>query len=547
MAISMFFILLLHLIGLSGAEHETLCISNACFTLHMEKVSFYQAQDRCTENGGYLMTVRDRREEDVLLSLLSLNQKHPHKVQKVWIGLKLHKPDCVQPDETLRGFKWISGGENSHYSNWKKEPGRTCAQDRCVKVNYTSSGQNQLKWTDGGCGNKALYACKFSFQGMCSPLDLLGPEQITYTAPFSKEPQKSDMKSLPLGTFADISCPDSPPHYSVCMNSHGTFTWNNRGPFCESGKRSCKVNNGGCEHWCRQEKDDVRCHCKEGYDLGEDGFSCRMANLCGPDTCEHLCVMGESGFSCKCQEGFELGENLRNCSDVNECELQACEDHLCVNTHGSYTCECIDGYEMLDGECTDVDECAQSSCGHRCWNTVGSFYCYCDQGFTLSSDGFSCVDINTVGSATSTHQLQTKGTTQAPHLSVTSAASSDDKTQENLPESLTRTVELQHQSPHTDTPPPHLVNSTHGDQHSNASLATVTAKTVKYKVLICVLGSVIPLVLLVAVTIFIAMFRCSRSKKEVKKNTTADGYCWVSSGLDPRLEKLYESILTDDL
>ncbi|XP_072221282.1 thrombomodulin [Leuresthes tenuis] len=536
MAISMFFILFsasYQVIRLSAAEHETLCISNACFTLHMEKVSFYQAQNRCTENGGYLMTVRDRREEDVLLSLI---QKHPDKVQKVWIGLKLHKQDCVQQDKPLRGFKWISGGGDSHYSNWKKEPGRTCTQERCVKVNYT--GQNQLKWTDGGCRNKALYACKFSFQGMCSPLDLLGPEQITYTAPFSKEPQRSNMNSLPLGTFADISCPDSPPHYSVCMNFHGTFTWSNRGPFCELGEQSCKVGNGGCEHWCTQEKDGVRCHCKAGFNLGKDGFSCRMENLCRPDTCEHLCVMGESGRSCRCQEGFKLEENGRDCSDVNECELQACEDHVCVNTHGSYSCECKDGYEMVDGECTDVDECAESRCGHRCWNSVGSFSCYCDQGFALSWDGFSCVDIHAVGSATSSHQLETNGTTQAPRLSVTDSSDF---------ESLTRIVELQHQSPHTDTPPPHLVNSTHGDQHGNASLATVAAKAVKYKVLICVLGSVIPLVLLVAVTIFIAIFRCSRSKKEVKKNTTADGYCWVSSGLDPRLEKLYESILTDDL
>ncbi|KAM4542832.1 complement component C1q receptor [Odontesthes bonariensis] len=546
MAISMFFILLLHLLGLSGAEHETLCVSNACFTLHMEKLSFYQAQNSCTENGGYLMTVRDGHEEEMLRSLLPLVQKHHDRGQKVWIGLKLHKHDCVQPDETLRGFKWISGEENSHYSNWKKEPGRTCTQERCVKVDYaSSSGQNQLRWTDGGCNSKALYACKFRFKGMCSPLDLLEPGHITYTPPFSKEPLKSDMKSLPVATYANILCPDGQSHYTVCMGAHGAFTWTDHGPFCEPGERSCKVNNGGCEHWCRQQKDDVRCHCKAGYELGEDGSSCRMENLCGPDTCEHLCVMGESGFSCQCPEGFQLGENLRDCRDVDECELQACEDHLCVNVHGSYTCECKVGYEMLDGECTDVDECDHSRCGGGCLNTVGSFDCYCGRGFALSTDGFSCVDVNAAGGFTGADRPETNGTTPAPRPSVTPAASSD----ESFTESLTRPVELQHQSPHTDTPPPHPANATHGDRHGNASLATVTAQTVtgSYKVMICVLGSVVPLLLLVAVTLFIAIFRCSRSKKEVKKNSTADGYCWVSSGLDPRLEKLYESILTDDL
>lgn len=148
--------------------------------------------------------------------------------------------------------------------------------------------------------------------------------------------------------------------------------------------------------------------------------------------------------------------------------------------------------------------------------------------------------------------METDGATCAPDMTETSAASSDDlaeeETQENVTESLTRTtVELQHQSPHTDAPLPDLVNVTHNDQQRNVSLVTGFAKTVNSKVIICILGSVIPLLLLVALTLSIAIFRCSRSKKEAKKNTSTDGYCWVSSGLDPRLEKLYESILTDDL
>lgn len=124
----------------------------------------------------------------------------------------------------------------------------------------------------------------------------------------------------------------------------------------------------------------------------------------------------------------------------------------------------------------------------------------------------------------------------------------EEETAENFTQSLSRvTVELQHQPSHTVAPLPDLVNATHSDPQSNVSLVTSSAILVNPRVLICVLGSVIPLMLLVAVTLAIAIFRCSRAKKEAKKPTTADGYCWVSSGLDPRLEKLYESILTDDL
>ncbi|XP_070698790.1 complement component C1q receptor [Pempheris klunzingeri] len=566
----MFLIFLLQLInifeGFAGAEHETLCTSNACFTLHMGSLNFEEALESCVHNGGYLMTVRDREEEDVLLS--HIQRRHQGRELEFWIGLKLHKGDCVLPDKPLRGFKWVQGEQDSPYSNWGKEPVTTCTKERCVRVHYTLSGQKQLKWTAGPCKSPALYACKFYFKGMCRPLALLGPGKIIYTAPFSEEPERSEIQAFPLGTYAVISCNDTQSHYSVCKERDDTYRWSAPGPFCKTGKQSCEINNGECEHLCRQEAAEVRCFCKEGYDLDENGLTCRIKNWCGVDTCEHQCVMGESGYSCKCPDGFKLDANQRSCSDIDECQSQACQHHLCVNTYGSYRCECKDGYEMVDGECSDVDECQQSRCEHSCSNSVGSFTCFCDEGFTLSEDGHSCVDVdectsdrcqmlicvNTVGSflCTCPQGFHTKsdGSACDPDLRETPAASSDDPavagTLNNFTESLTRTtVELQHQSPHTDAPLPDLVNVTHGNQQRNTSLLPSFAPS--SKVIICVLGSVIPLLLLVAVTLAIAIFRCSRSKKEAKKNATTDGYCWVSSGLDPRLEKLYESILTDDV
>ncbi|KAM7376693.1 hypothetical protein PAMP_006406 [Pampus punctatissimus] len=557
-----FLLLLVNSFKESGAQHETLCISNACFSLHMDKVSFKEAHFNCVYNGGNLMTVRDREEENVLRSLLSQIQRRQHRGLKFWIGLKLHKGDCVLPDKTLRGFKWVSGEENSHYSNWEKEPVDTCIE-RCVRVNYTS-GQNQLKWVAETCKKNNFYACKFYFKGMCKPLALQGPGQITYTAPFSEKPQRSEMESFPFGTYAEILCSDQQlPHLSVCVVD-SVYHWTNPGPFCKTGKQNCTINNAGCEHLCHQDADRVQCSCNEGYDLDKDMLSCRIRDPCGVNTCEHQCVIEETGYSCKCPDGFQLDANQRNCSDVDECQSQPCLDHLCVNTHGSYTCQCNDGYEMVNGKCSDVDECAHPKCQHNCLNNVGSFSCYCNEGFTLSEDGLSCVDtnecinshchfkcINTVGSflcaCPQGFHLDTTGMTCSPDVTIPSS-NPDKETQENFTESLTRTtVDLQHQSPHTDAPLPDLGNVTHGDHQSNASSTTSLAKTANYRVIICVLGSVIPLVFLVLVTLAVAIFRCSRSKKEAKKNTTTDGYCWVSSGLDPRLEKLYESILTDDL
>ncbi|XP_042357011.1 complement component C1q receptor [Plectropomus leopardus] len=548
--------------GLSAAQDETLCTSDACYTLHTDLVTFEEARQYCFHYGGYLITVRDIEEEDVLRSLLSQIQRP----LKVWIGLKLNRGDCVLPREALFGFKWVSGEEDSSYSNWEKEPDTTCTRERCVEVNYNLSGQ--LKWTAGPCKRSSFYACKFYFKGMCKPLALLGPGQIIYTAPFSPKPLRSEMQSFPLATYATISCNDQESHVSLCNDVDNVYRWTVPGPFCKAGKQSCAINNGGCEHLCRQHADEVRCLCKDGYNLGEDGLACRMKDLCGADTCEHQCIMRESGYYCKCPHGFKLDANQRNCSDIDECKSKACDHHLCVNTHGSYMCVCNSGYEMVDGACIDVDECVQTRCEHSCLNNVGSFSCYCNKGFSLAEDGLSCEDvnecvsnpclfkcINTDGSFLCTCPQgfhMTDSSTCTPDNTETSSASSDnpaeEETQENVTESLTRTtVELQHQSPHTDAPLPALVNVTHSDQQNNASLVTSLDKTVNSRVIICVLGSVIPLLLLIAVSLAIAIFRCSRSKKEAKKMTTTDGYCWVSSGLDPRLEKLYESILTDDL
>lgn len=550
--------------GLSGAKHETLCTSSACFTLHMDQLNFEEAHQKCVHNGGSLVTVRQREDEEVIRLLLSkIHRHHQDTAVKFWIGLKLPAVNCVSPHKALRGFKWVSGKEESDYSNWEKEPDVTCTTDRCVRVNYRLSGENQLKWIAGSCKSHIFYACKFDFQGMCKALVLKGPGKINYTLPFSEESERSKLKSFPIGTFAVVLCSDKQEYYSVCKKQD---EWSVPGPFCEVEKQNCRISNGGCQHDCHEDADQVRCRCKEGYELEEDGFSCRIKDLCTADTCEHLCVMSESGYFCKCPPGFKLEENQRNCSDIDECKSQACEENLCENTHGSYTCVCRDGYEMADGKCSDVNECAQSRCQHSCSNSDGSFSCYCDEGFALSEDGHSCVDIdecahnrcqfecvNTIGGFMCTcpqgSYLEHHGLKCAPYLTDTFTASSGDPPdqKETFTEFSVRTsVELQHQSPHTDAPSLDLVNITHDHQQSSTSLTTTIASAVSSKVIICVLGSVIPLLVLISLTLAFAIFRCSRSRKEAKKSTTTDGYCWVSSGLDPRLEKLYESIVTDD-
>lgn len=552
--------------GISGAEDGTLCSTNACLTLHMERVSFEMASQSCIHKGGTLMSIRERDEEDVMLLLLSqMKRQHLNQSLKLWIGLKLHRGDCVVADSALKGFKWVSGETDSHYSNWVKEPVTTCTEERCATVRYTSVDQKQLEWTAGSCRSPAFYVCKFYFKGWCKPLALLGSGQITYIAPFSEVPQESEMKLFPLGTYATVECSDLTSVFSVCKGTDDIYSWSSPGPFCKAKEGNCNVNNGECEHLCVQDGDVTHCICEEGYYLDEDGLTCKKTDLCDSITCEHQCVVGESGYSCTCPDGLKLDLNQHNCSDIDECQSQICGDHSCINTYGSYSCICNDGYKMMEGKCNDIDECVQSRCEHKCSNSIGSFSCDCTEGFSLSEDGVSCVDINECVSNPCHHQcvntdgsflctcrqgfhMETNSFICAPDVTETSADQANDATLQNFTDIISIDKdELQHQSPHTYTQnPPNLLNVTDGDQQSNISSVT-SFFSANYRVIICVLGSVIPLLILIAVTVAIAIFRCTRTQKETKKNTTTDGYCWVSSGMDPRLEKLYESILTDDL
>lgn len=524
--------------GTSGAEQETLCTTNTCFTVHMARVSFEVARESCEHSGGYLMTVRDREEENVLRCLLSrIQRQHPERAQKFWIGLKLRKGDCVLAYQTLRGFKWISGEEDSSYSNWEKEPVHTCSGERCVRVLHTLSGENQLKWTAVACKSPSFYVCKFYFRGMCKSLTLRGPGRISYTAPFSTKPQHYKMQLLPYGTYADISCSDHQSLVSVCTQIDRGYQWSDPGPFCKAETQNCTIHNGGCEHLCQQEAGGVRCFCKEGYSLEEDGFSCRGAAMCREDVCEPRCVPEESGQSCQCLDGFKLEGNQHNCSDDqgsvvaggcgqgDECERLRCH-HGCSNSSGALSCHCQRGFSLSqDGRsCLDIDECATGVCQFQCVNTQGSFQCTCPPGLHLHSHGSAC--------------RRETGEAAAPD------GQAEVGTPESLGEPFSRsTVEPQHQSP----PFPVPVNFSESEQQSNVSSSARFPEAVHSPVLICVLGSVIPLLLLVAGTLAIVIFRCNQTKKEAKKNAATDGYCWVSPGLDPRLEKLYESILTDDL
>ncbi|TNN06222.1 Hemicentin-1, partial [Schistosoma japonicum] len=120
-----------------------------------------------------------------------------------------------------------------------------------------------------------------------------------------------------------------------------------------------------------------------------------------------------------CPAGFEInqarvtGASMRlqrrrdYCKDVDECafpNLNKC-DHVCKNTIPHYTCTCHKGYRLsTDGySCIDIDECNINGnnvtiCpyGQRCINTHGGYECkqVCGPGLKENPTTDRCEDIN---------------------------------------------------------------------------------------------------------------------------------------------------------
>lgn len=381
-------------------DQDAICNKNSCVVIYFQRKTFLDAWRSCRKQGGNLVTIKSPEETALIATLFSNLELMESSHVFVWIGLQRQPRKCAS-GRPMRGFSWITGEQDTQYTNWQQEDSpHTCSVPRCVSIGYSATAQenqDNFKWKDGPCSIPVDgYLCRYSFSGMCQAISNEGYGNALYTTPFDLV--SSLLTHIPFGSVATVPCLTKGDQTVLCTQREDeTVGWNRDPPFCSDIPKIswCDKDNGGCHHYCIEDDNHYYCDCKEGFLLAEDGVSCFQTDPCHGSPCEYECLTVMDSYRCACPEGYMLAPDEQGCLDVDECLQSPCEQ-ICVNAPGTFECRCHDGYKPNEeGTCEDVDECAESPCEHECENVIGSHVCHCHHGFALLPGDLShCYDID---------------------------------------------------------------------------------------------------------------------------------------------------------
>ncbi|XP_059398388.1 endosialin-like [Carassius carassius] len=385
-------------------EQNIMCNAEGCYSIHLQRNNFLDSWRSCKDKGGNLATIKGPEEASMIHDLLSSGiRSHSRPKIRLWIGLQRQPRQC-SVKSPLRGFTWITGDQETQYTNWQHDGlDSACAAHRCVVISYNTAkkrgnGKNNFKWVDGSCVvDVEGFLCRYTHHGMCPALQKEGGAPAVYTTPF--ELTSTVLTHIPIGFVATLPCPDGDKEDQsvMCMmREDRSVGWSKDAPLCTDTPMDwCKQDNGGCEHYCVNSDTHYYCECSENYVLEKDGKTCKLVDPCYSVNCEFECESTPQGHRCKCPEGYLLSADNQKCVDVDECLQKPCQQE-CVNAPGTFECRCNEGFLPSEfGECVDVDECMEKKCVHICENLPGSYMCHCPDGFSPhKEDPEKCEDID---------------------------------------------------------------------------------------------------------------------------------------------------------
>ncbi|KAM9317356.1 thrombomodulin [Gastrophryne carolinensis] len=391
---------------------EFVCIDDVCYSISWDSKRFSKARSLCEARSGSLMTVRNSVQAEAILLFMAKVRKED---ARVWIGLEQPFGNrCTDELQPLRGFSWVTGDVYTDYTNWGAYGGKRCGA-LCATVHKNGT------WEETSCDFKADgYLCELSYPLPCVPLVLPTELNVTYYH-MSLGLGRSGGSRFPPGTNALISS-----QYSLLCEgkSDGPVAWSSLTP----GAWSCDIENGGCEHSCKEVDGIPECSCPSESQLKPDKRSC--SKPCDPNPCGQLCypISDPPYFTCVCNEGYNLTVDGKTCIDIDDCVAtpNLCEHH-CTNTVGSFVCDCQPGFEFVppdcdntDGcqsECQDIDECSNPStlCEHECQNLPGGYICVCYEGFKVDEKNANrCKRFCNTSSCPAECDVHTGGSCQCP-------------------------------------------------------------------------------------------------------------------------------------
>ncbi|XP_032094767.1 C-type lectin domain family 14 member A [Thamnophis elegans] len=270
--------------------------AGACYSVHLGRMNFYQAQNACAQHGGDLSTASGRTEVEIILALLK-GLANETGGSLFWLGLIKKAHQCTLQDLPLRGFSWVSPGLDEPRANgtaappkWFREPNKSCTMQRCAGLQVTLGQAHLNLWglKDHSCTKASPgYICKYRYAGTCPALHPASGARgmVYYRLPFQLP--SAAVEFSPPGTNLTIRCPGREAHFTCRLSPNGShWEGTEQQGLCSCPSGYWSPNSGGCAEFtdCFSAQGAFRCLCAWRSRLAADEESCIAAARDGAAT-----------------------------------------------------------------------------------------------------------------------------------------------------------------------------------------------------------------------------------------------------------------------
>uniref|UniRef100_A0A914WQS9 Uncharacterized protein n=1 Tax=Plectus sambesii TaxID=2011161 RepID=A0A914WQS9_9BILA len=131
--------------------------SNKCFKVESKKSSWFDANQTCTDHGGYLLSMNNQTDIQFVVSLVQISLQGNDSGYSVWVGGRTNEP---RKSDTTHWF-WTDGSDFEAHLWAKGEPNNS--QEYCHAKEQESCLQfvlNNKKWNDNCCSLNFPFICE---------------------------------------------------------------------------------------------------------------------------------------------------------------------------------------------------------------------------------------------------------------------------------------------------------------------------------------------------------------------------------------------------